>query len=272
MKRAFFLVLCLGLVAACLGTTGYDLVSFYVAASGPAGAVAGHPYAFDTAYQGRSYHVVLTQAVLHVGALYLDQSVPTSGGGSEPCTLPGTYVGEVRGGRDIDMLNGSLQGFPVAGDGSTIPAAVGQVWLTGGDVNADQDPTVILTLAGTATASDGTSYPFLPPNGGVSFTINPSGGAAPNALPGENPICVQRIVTPIVTNLILSQSGTLVLRLDPSQLMSNVDFSTFKKFSDDPTAYGCTDTEADSLQGCINVYANLRAAGPVYRFEWLPAK
>ena len=270
LRAALVTLSSVGLLSACLGTTGYKLVSFYASASGPADAVKGQPYPFTNDH---GFDVVLTQATIHIGAIYLDQSLPTSGGGAEPCTLPGTYVGEVRGGTDFDMLDPSLQGFGVAGNGTTLKAALGQVWLTGGDVNAEQDPTTILALKGTATGPDGKVYPFQ-----ASITIDASlqAGAASTTLPGESPICLKRIVTPILTNITLGQSGILALRLDPKNLFTNVDVSTFKQFSKDPSAplYGCTDAEVGTMptQGCLNLFNNLVAAGPVYRFEWLPAQ
>ena len=153
MGRAWLPVLLLFLAPSCTGTTGYELVSFYAAAVGPADEVAGKPYQFTNDH---GFAVALNTAVIHVGALYLNESVPTSGQQQEPCVLPGTYVGEVRGGSDFDMLSSIPQLFPVAGDGSTIPASTGEVWLTHGDVFASADPLPVLTLDGIAT-KDGTA-------------------------------------------------------------------------------------------------------------------
>jgi len=245
----------------CTGTTGYQLVSFYAAAVGPADATPGN-YAFTL---GR-WQITLTKAVIHIGAMYLDQSLPTSGAGPTACVLNGTYVGEVRGGQDFDMLSPTPQPFPVAGDGSTLPAAVGQVWLTGSDVFADSDPTVVLSVRGTAVSmTDGKSYDF-----GGDITIDKSRAPAQvgSALPGSNPMCLQRIVTPILTDITLGQSGTLLLHLDPKALFINVDFSALPSFTAGPK-YGFTNDQSN--QPSINLYANLRAAGPVYRFEWVNA-
>jgi hypothetical protein len=270
MGRAWLAASLLLLAPSCTGTTGYELVSYYAAAVGPADAVAGKPYQFTNDH---GFAVALNSAVIHVGALYLDESVPTSGQQQEPCVLPGTYVGEVRGGNDFDMLSPTPQLFPVAGDGSTIPASTGQVWLTHGDVFAAADPLPVLTLDGIATKDGAAPIHF---QAGVTIDNNRSPAPSNTALPGENPICLERIVTPILVDVTLAQAGTLVLRLDPSALFVNVDFSAFLSCSgcqttndDGSTTYLFTNDTTN--QPSINLYKNLTAAGPVYRFEWQPA-
>jgi hypothetical protein len=136
---------------------------------------------------------------------------------------------------------------------------------TGGDVNATDDSTTILALAGTAEKG-GSTYPF---SAGITIDQNREPAPSASALPGENPICLQRIVTPILTSISLSQSGTLVLNVDPKALFLNVDFSELPEFSTDPPTYGFTND--GSNQPSVNLYDNLRAAGPVYRFTWKPA-
>ena len=256
----------------CTGTTGYQLVSFYAVAEGAADAQPGQPYTFAS---GR-FQVSLTKAVLHVGAMYLDESLPTSGAAEESCTLPGTYVGEVRAGRDIDMLDPNPQEFPHSGDGSTIPAAIGQVYLSGPDVNSTAEQTepqtilpAVLLVEGTATdTADATAFPFA-----GSISIQPGAAIANSALPGANAICEQRIVSQIRVDITLSQSGTLILHLDPKPLFANVDFSELgKPISTDPLLYGFAGNgTCDSDQPTINLCANLRASGPAYRFEWRSA-
>jgi hypothetical protein len=269
--RAASLLVVVPLALSCTGSTGYRLVSFYAAAVGPADARASRPYTLAAA-NDRGFRIELDTAVIHIGAVYLDQSVPTSGQQQEPCTLPGTYVGEVRGGRDFDMLSSSPQLFPVAGDGSTIPAAAGQVWLTHGDVFAAADPLPVLTLDGFATRDGAAPIHFQ-----AALVIDQSRTPAVNsALPGEHPICVQRIVSPIPLDITLAQSGTLLIRLDPSALFIDVDFSTLLTCascpipqSDGSVAYGFTNDSSN--QASINLYRNLTAAGSLYRFEWQPA-
>jgi len=249
-------------VASCTGTTGYSLVSFYAVAEGPPDAQAGQPYTFMSG----GYQVSLTKAIIHIGAIYLDDTLPTSGGAEASCTLPGTYVGEVRGGLDIDMLDPRPQAFPVAGNGSTIPAAVGQVWLSGPDVNAMAAQTDILDIEGTAT-KDGTTASFF-----GAITVDQSNNPMPTstALPGSNPICAARIVTPIFVDITLAQGGTLVLHVDPTSLFNNADFSQIKapRNSD---AFEFTNRGMSSPdQPSRNLYDQLHSNGP-YRFEWRPA-
>jgi hypothetical protein len=249
----------------CTGTTGYQLVSFYAVAEGPADAQPGYTFMSD-----RGFQVSLDKAVMHIGAMYLDQSLPTSGAAEGKCTLPGTYVGEVRpvDGLDVDMLSPQEQLFPITGLGSTIPAAVGQVWLSGPDVYDENDQTVVLSIAGTAMSADrGRSYPF---SGDITIDKSRTVASVGSALPGANPICEKRIVTPIRVDVALAQSGTLILHLDPKALFTNVDFSALKLFSNDPPSFGFTND--DTNQASINLFANLRAAGAVYRFEWRSSK
>ncbi len=256
MRAAGATLLVLGaLVLSCSGTTGYQLVTFDAAGRGAADAVKGEPYSFESG----GHRVTLTKASLHVGAMYLVQSCPTSGAGAQPCTLPATYVGEVRGGGDVDLLDPSLQQIHVVGDGTTLPACTGQVWLMHGDVNAASDPVPVLTIEGTLDGARTFSG---------AITIDQSRQPAPStsALPGENPICQLRIVTPIAARVTLGQGGTLVLALDPKALFVNADLAQL------PAPEGCpTDlcfTNDASNQPSINLFQNLTSAGGLYRFEW----
>jgi hypothetical protein len=260
-RLALLVLLLLLAVASCNGTTGYEVVTFYSKAVGPADAVKGQPYKFGPTDHG--WMVELDSAVIHIGAIYLDQSVPTSGQQQEPCTLPGTYVGEVRAGADIDMLSPEPQLLPITGYGSTIPAAAAQVWLTHGDVFAQNDVIPVLTLDGIATQG-AQSIHF---QAGVTIDANRSVVPPGSALPGENPICQTRIVSPIPVDVTLSQSGTLLLHLDPTALFDNVDFSTLPLLGGDPVLF----TNDTTNQASINLFHNLTAAGPVYRFEFQPA-
>src|SRR5215472_4753215 len=146
MHRALLALFPVLLAASCVGTTGGQIVDFPAAAAGPADASGGQ-LEFTT---DSGWHVILTQATLHVGAIYLDQAVPVSGSQGTNCILPGLYVAEVTSGRDVDLLSPEPQPFPVLGHGTTLPALAGQVWLTGGDVNQVEDSTPILQIAGTA--------------------------------------------------------------------------------------------------------------------------
>ena len=258
--------------SACVGTTGGQLVTFPAAAAGPTDANPGRPFQFTT---DLGWRVGLTEATLHVGAVYLNQSAPVSGAQSTDCILPGTYVAQVvardpsrpqaASGIDVDLLSPSLQRFPGAGSGTTIPPAlVGQVWLTGGDINRVSDPsppTAILVIAGTAV-SGATTIPFT---GRITIASNrqTSGSAAA----GGDSICKERIVSPIATSVAVGTTGGLVLRIDPRQLFVNVNFALLAPsgsgfaFSDDPTSAAYT-------QPSRNLYQNLHAGGGLYTLEW----
>jgi hypothetical protein len=279
MRRACLAAM-LAAALSCNGTTGYDLVQFYAAGSGFSDAVKGQPYTFETRAGVR---VTLTQASLHVGALYLTQSIPQAGGGPQPCALAQTYegafVGEVRGDGDIDLLDPSVQQIQVIGDGSTIPAATGQVWLTHddsitqGNLNGSDD-VPILTLQGSFGDGAGT-HTF---SAGITIDVTRISGTPNSGLPGEIQICQQRIVSGIPVDLTLAQGGTLVLRVDAPSLFVGVPFT------DLPAAAGlagapasaclagvstdtCFTNDDTNLSSTI-LFTNLKTTGP-YRFAWL---
>lgn len=249
----------------CSGTTGDDIVDFPAFASGPLDASpSGAPLAFVT---DRGWTVSLTKATLHIGALYLGQSLPVSGAQNTSCILPGTYVAQVTSSLDVDLLSSTPQTFPTAGHGTTLGARVGQVWLTGGDIATIDDPTPILQIAGTA--SRGTDVrPFT---GQITISSNRQTTTGDTA--GANPICKQRIVTPIPTEVGIGGAGGLILRVDPRFLFVNVDFSQLGPFSsgygfsDDPTQVDATSPLYYS-QPSINLYQNLHSAGGLYSFAW----
>ncbi|HEY2405053.1 MAG TPA: hypothetical protein VGI10_03575 [Polyangiaceae bacterium] len=272
VTRAFWIGLALSAAVSCAGTTGESLHDFPAAAAGPSEARAGTALAFTNDH---GWHVVLTQATLHVGAIYLDQSRPVAGAGVTACYLPGVYVAEATSGLDVDLLSSELQRFGGLAHGSTLQAIVGQVWLTGADVNSPVDATKILTIAGTADQGAVT----LPFHG--TITISSNRASAGTTAAGAAPICKQRIVSPIPTAVRVQDHGGLLLRVDPRALFVNVDFGTLAPattgcgsaasclaFSDDPgsSSYGQADR---------NLYLNLHStADPatttlaLYTFIW----
>lgn len=254
-------VLAMTALIACVGTTGGALVDFSAAAAGASDATS--PLAFDEmTTSGHVWHVALTQATLHVGAMYLDQAEPVSGAQGTECILPGTYVAEVLDALDVDLLSPAPQSFSSLGHGTTSAAIVGQVWLTGGDVDTTEDTTAILAVSGIAQDDFGATIPF-------DGTITIGSNRAPQSTStGADPICKQRIVSPIPTSIVVHATGALVLRIDARRLFTNVDFaqltlasgaSTYA-FSDDPAS-------ASYTQPSINLYENLRAEG-TYAFSW----
>jgi hypothetical protein len=264
------LVLAFALAAAaagCGGTTGSGLVTFTARAGGPADVTPGGPLEFDS---GAGFHVVLTRARFHLGAVYLNMTVPSSGGPEEPCILPGIYVGEAFGacnsggvcGVDIDLLSPSLTTFTTTGEGTVNQAREADVWLTSGDINATNDVTPILQIAGTATRA-GDSWPFA-----ATVTIG-SNRAIPTqnpAMPGANPICRQRIASLIPIDFTLTNGGTLDVRVDPRGMFDSVDFTTLA-----PHGSATTLTIPDTSAGAGGaLYKGVLSNYGVYQLTWTP--
>ena len=105
-------------------------MTFHAAAAGPPDAVEGQPLVFSTPLPF-GYQVTLTRALLHIGAIYLNQAVPISGGQATSCILPGIYVGQATSSLDVDTLSPTPQPFPSDGVGTSTEALTGEVWLTG---------------------------------------------------------------------------------------------------------------------------------------------
>lgn len=261
------------LAAACSDTTGSALVTFSATVSGPSDATGG-PLSFTyvvTPATGASpavtAQVTLTLATLHIGALYLNQSVPLSGAGAAPCILPGIYVAQIFGPVNVDLLSASPQPFPGQGEGTQTEAKTAEVWLTGGNVNAPEDPTVILNVEGTAVES-GQNYPFT---GIVTIGSNRALQVTNPAEPGENPICHQRIVTPILVDLTPTDGGTLVLQIDPRPMFHNVDFAAkgaLTQVSTAPLEYQIPDANTGAGK---ELYAGMFVNSGVYSFAWTAA-
>jgi hypothetical protein len=250
--------LALPVVAACQGTAGNHLVTFHAAGAGPPEATS--PFAFTNDV---GYDVTLTTAVLHIGALYLTQTLPVSGAQATSCVLPNSVdVGEVVKGLDLDLLSPDPQPFPIAGEGTDLSALGGEVWLTGGPVDADQDPTHILHIEGTAS-SGGTAYPF---SGTLTIGSNRKRAPPTPTQPGANPICKERIVRGIPVGFTLADGGTLTVRADPRALLATVDFSQLAPPAGSPPVYVFDDQSQTSPS--LLLYNALHFASTVYRFEW----
>jgi hypothetical protein len=247
--------------ASCVGTTGGELIAFEAAASGPEDAVAGEPYRFVTK---RGWNVTLTTAKLHVGAVYLNRSMPVSGVQLTSCILPDTYVAQITSALEVDMLSPDPQPFPALGEGTTAPPAiVGQVWLTGGRIDRVNDRTPILHLQGVAE-KDGDRRPF---SGTVTIGSNRIAGGTDATQAGASSICNERIVSPIPVSIALKKGGSLRLRVHPSFLFANVDFGALPPRGNE---FAFTDDVTLQDQPSFNLYQNLRAAIGLYTFEWAP--
>lgn len=259
--RTLMGIVLLGLpsLGSCVGTTGSDLFPFEAAAAGPEDAEVGKPLSFTT---GRGYSVVLERAQVFVGALYLNKAVPISGAQSTSCVLPGMYVAQVTRGRLVDALSPLPQPFPGEGQALELRALAGEVWLTGGDVYALEDETVILDVRGRAER-DGVSYPF---EGALTIGRNRAIPVADPAQPGANPICKERIVSPIAVSLTPKEGGSLLLRIDPRRFFSNVEFSALERVSEEPPLYRFSDSTEG--QPNVNLYRGLQSREGTYQFSW----
>lgn len=280
MRGAWLLLLAaIACALSCNGTTGYQLVQFYAGARGFAGAVKGKAYTFDAPGGTK---VTLTQATLHIGALYLTQSIPQPGGGPVSCepeqTYEGAFVGQVRGERDVDLLDPSLQQLEVVGQGSTIAAATGEVWLvhdqalTDGNLNGS-DPLPILTLVGSYEHGGATTT-FA-----GAITIDTNRITATNAyLPSADQICNSRIVSGIPAQLTVAQGGTLALRVDAAALFAGVPFTDLPTATTlatnassaclpDVASQQCFTNDASNVSS-IKLFENLTGRGP-YELAWL---
>jgi len=152
----------------------------------------------------------------------------------------------------------------VTGNGTADRAVTGEVWLSGERIDALDDRTTIADVAGTATrASESIRF-----EGTVTIGSNRVAGQTDPARPGANPLCAERIVTPIPTSIIPTDGGSLVVRVDPRAWFANVELAELplssetdlRRFPDESVG-----------QPAINLYHGLRAStDDAYRFEWIP--
>jgi hypothetical protein len=262
MKRRSLVVSLLSVsLASCVGTTGGDLLELEAAAAGPPDATGG-ALAFRSSL---GYRIELTKSRLFVGGIFLNRARPTSVSSDTSCTLAGTYVAELLSGREVDLLSPEPQPFPARGFATSERAQTAEVWLTAGDVNRTSSATIILRAAGVAER-DGKRYPFE-----AALTIGDGRlrPATDPALPGQHPICKERIVSPIPVDLAAAPGRRLLLRVDPRGMFANVDFSTLAPSADD--VYRFAD-EAGVDQASDNLYAGMRRPSGVYSFSWLEEK
>lgn len=237
------------LLVSCVDSTGGQLVRFEAVARGDGVASFTTP---------KGYEVTLTRARVAVGAVYLNQSAPGSYQTETACVLPGIYSGEVRGGLVIDALSTEAKKFPVEGVGTSFAAETAEVWLTSGDVNATEDRTVVLDVAGTARKGADT-FPF---EGRVTIGSNRAIPPRDPALPGSNPICKQRIVSPIPAAVTLREGAKLRVTVKPQAFFSNVEFSELKN---DNGVFRFADSSEG--QPSTALYQGLRAAKGTWAVE-----
>jgi hypothetical protein len=241
-------------LCACGGSTGMDHVHFKAEAAGPADAT-GAALGFDNEV---GYRVTLAKARLHVAGIYLNQTVPLSGRPQGGCFLPGTYVGQVIGALDVDLLSPAPAPFPAPGDGLAVEARAGEIWLTGGDIDAADDPTVILDVEGTAVKG-GTSWPF---SAQITIGSNRLVPSSDPTQPSAHPICIQRLVSPIEIDLTPSEGATLTLRIDPRGYFRTVDFSQLPAATGNPPVYQFANAATDNAD--VSLYKALHDISGVY--------
>lgn len=259
------LVVALGLLGAgCIPSTGGALVSFSAHAQGDPAVVSGGPLRFATP---KGYEVRLDRARVTVGAMYLGQQNPQSYTLEPSCIQPGLYSGEVRGGLVVDALSPAPQPFPVAGNGTDAPTRAAELWLTGGDLLADTDRTVLLDVAGEATRG-AERWPF---SGALTISSNRATPPRNPALPSSNPLCQQRIVGPIAFDATLAEGSTVALLVDPRAWFVGVEFAELTPVAGAPGTFAFTDDGASSAQPDKSLYNALRSAAGPYRLELRPA-
>lgn len=255
MKAVFMLVM-----TGCIQTTGGNAVTFQATAGGDPDIVNGGALTFTTP---RGFDVTLTRAQLTIGALYLNQQNPQNYTLEQSCIQEGIYSGEVRGGLTVDALSPMPQPFPVAGNGTDAPTRAAELWLTGGDLLAMNDATVLLDVAGVATLG----VDLFPFEGQLTIGSNRVTPPRNPALPGSNPLCRQRIVSPIAFDATLTEGSTVALLVDPRAWFVSVDFAELPRVSVLPLLYRFTDDAVSSAQPDKALYNALRSASGPYRLE-----
>lgn len=251
------------LLAGCQNTTGGARIQFRVAAAGP----DLDPAVIPTFLNLLDFDVTLSRAVLHIGAIYLNENPNISTADDQfGCYGGGRNVGQVLGGLDVNLLSPDPQLFPLIGEGTQSHARAASVWLSGTQrVDVTEDPQVILSIAGVAQHAD-QRYPF---EGALTISRNRLVPPQVPETPGVNPICKERIIAPIPVSLRLAGDGLLLVRIDPFDLFAVTDFSQLRRDPLNPLQYRFSD-RVDN-QADLNVYANLRTAS-TYHFFWQPTQ
>lgn len=248
----------LALLPCCVGSTGSGVVTFDAVAHGPKNASVTGGYAFHTQ---AGWDVTLTRAKMQIGAVYLNRSVPLASARETSCVLPGIYVGELTDGVVVDVLDPAGQKFSVRGEGTRDHAVTAEIWLGTGDINAASDDTVLLDVAGKAVKGSST----IPFEGTITIAKNRAIPPENAALPGGNPLCEQRIISPIPVSLDLVNGGTLDISIEPRAWFDGVAFEQLTQAS--PGHYQFGDDSAS--QPDINLYMGFRGTQGAYGFAFI---
>jgi hypothetical protein len=261
LKRTIALV---AILAACsTQDAGGDILTFHAYASGVPDAQLAME--FDTS---AGFHVVLTTARMHVGAIYMRLGQVGAGSALSSCFGETTYGLEVPGPTDVDVLDPRPHEFSVLGQATSDLCQSGEVWLTGGDINDVWDKTPIVVVSGTAS-KQGSVIPF---EGTITIGANRLVAPSNPAAPGANPICKQRIVTPIPLQLAPAPGGNLLLRIDPRPWFADLDFAALELGPDGLTSHipdVSSGTGANAAAGRTFFLAVTAASTTSFQFEWL---
>ncbi len=122
---------------------------------------------------------------------------------------------------------------------------------------------MLLDVAGIASRG-ADSFPF---EGKLTIGTNRVTPPRNPALPGSNPLCRQRIVSPIAFDATLAQGSVVWLLVDPRSWFVGVDFSELPKVTDLPLLFRFTDDSESSAQPDKALYSAMRSASGPYRFE-----
>jgi hypothetical protein len=259
----------LALVACGPSDTGGQLVTFPAFASGI--AEANGSLDFDT---GAGFHVHLTAASMHIGAVYFKLGQANPGSANASCVGDTTYGLQVPGPIDVDVLSSERQPFSVPGNATTDLDQSAEIWLVYGDINQvttttpTGDPPIIVTVSGIATQQAAT-FPF---QGSITIGANRLIPPSNPAEPGANPICKQRIVSPIPLQIRPTVGGALLLQIDARPWFDDLDFSALLPGSDGVTleirdvSTGSGPDVAESRDFFNGVTG---ASAEVYAFSWL---
>jgi len=261
MRTCFFPLVATAIaVASCNGTTGDALYTFPAYAAGARGA--GQPFSIN------GYTVQLTFAQIYIGAVYVNEAPAGSGGtfNTPVCIDPGVYCAQVPGGVEVNLLSTEPQPFSVEGSGSADLGLSWDIYLAYGDVD---DPAInsaygvpnTADLAGTATReSDGATFPWAATvniNSGVSESVAGARGAPVEQAgqPGQDPICLTRILHLGGISLALFQGASMVLTIDPrgwfQAIANDLDFSTLPSVASAQCTLDSNNLYPDSAQYCI---------------------
>jgi len=220
---------------ACNGTTGDSLITFTPYAAGRAAKGMPAVAAASMPFESNGYRIQLNSASMYIGAVYFDESPPSTSFDAPVCNTSDIFAAQVPGGVQVNLLSTAPQEFSVYGSGSADVAQSWDIWLTSGDIDQPNiTPTATLTGTATLLADPTKVYSF-----GAVVGINP-GQTGPGArgtpvsnaaLPGADPICKSRILQLGGLDLGFSDGGTLLVTVDPRgwfAATSGIDFSSLQ--------------------------------------------